>query len=73
MKKKKLKILILQCFDFPNGQSNRSHIYADELQKKNHEITYLTNKYNHLDFKKKINCLKILNIFLLIIIKKVKF
>lgn len=49
MKKKKLKILVLQCFDFPNGQSNRSYLFADKLQKLGHEITYLTNQYNHLD------------------------
>lgn len=44
-----MKILITQCFDKPNGQSNRSYLFANELQKLGHDVTYYTNKYNHLD------------------------
>lgn len=44
-----MKILIIQCFDKPGGQSDRSYLFADKLQKLGHEITYLTNQYNHLD------------------------
>ncbi len=44
-----MKILIIQCFDKPGGRSNRSYLFADKLQKLGHEITYLTNKYNHLE------------------------
>lgn len=49
-----MKILILQCFDKPGGQSNRSYLFANQLQKLGHEITYYTNRYNHLDKQKKI-------------------
>ena len=45
-----MKILITQCFDKPNGQSNRSYLFANELQKLGHDVTYYTNKYNHLEF-----------------------
>ena len=48
-----MKILIIQCFDKPGGQSNRSYLFANELQKFGHHITYYTNKYNHLDNEKK--------------------
>tara|TARA_B100000900_G_C20527318_1_gene694759 strand:- start:18 stop:1190 length:1173 start_codon:yes stop_codon:yes gene_type:complete len=44
-----MKILIIQCFDKPGGQSNRSYLFADELQKLGHDVTYYTNKFNHLD------------------------
>ena len=51
-----MKILITQCFDFPEGQSNRSYLFAQELSKIGHNVTFFTNRYNHLDsYKKKIN------------------
>jgi len=53
-----MKILIIQCFDKPNGQSNRSYLFANELQKLGHDVTFYTNKYNHLErdnkFKKNL-------------------
>ena len=48
-----MKILIIQCFDKPGGQSNRSYLFADKLQQLGHDVTYFTNKYNHLDDKNK--------------------
>lgn len=44
-----MNILVVQCFDSPRGQSNRSYIFARELNKIGHELTYYTNSYNHLD------------------------
>ena len=44
-----MKILITQCVDFPEGQSNRSYLFAKELSKIGHNVTFFTNRYNHLD------------------------
>ena len=49
-----MKILITQCFDKPNGQSNRSYLFANELQKLGHDVTYYTKKYNNLDGDNKL-------------------
>ena len=48
-----MKILFVTCFDSPGGQSNRSYLYAKELDKIGHKITYFTNRYNHLDDHKR--------------------
>ena len=48
-----MKILFVTCFDSPGGQSNRSYLFAKELDKIGHNITYFTNKYNHLDDHKR--------------------
>ena len=48
-----MKILFVTCFDSPAGQSNRSYLFAKELDKIGHNITYFTNKYNHLDDHKR--------------------
>ena len=48
-----MKILFVTCFDSPDGQSNRSYLFAKELDKIGHNITYFTNKYNHLDDHKR--------------------
>jgi hypothetical protein len=44
-----MKILFIQCFDSPGGQSNRSYLYAKELSKIGHNVSFFTNRYNHLD------------------------
>lgn len=44
-----MRILVIQCFDAPGGQSNRSYLFAEELSKIGHNVTYFTNRYNHLD------------------------
>lgn len=48
-----MKLLYISCFDRPGGQSNRSYLFAEELNKIGHNVTYFTNKYNHLDDHKK--------------------
>lgn len=48
-----MKILFVTCFDSPGGQSNRSYVFAKELDKIGHNITYFTNRYNHLDDHKR--------------------
>ena len=44
-----MKLLFISCFDKPGGQSNRSYLFAKELDKIGHKVTYFTNKFNHLD------------------------
>lgn len=48
-----MKIIFIQCFDSPYGHSNRSYLFAKALDKINYEVTYYTNKYNHLGSHKK--------------------
>ena len=47
-----MKILFIQCFDKPGGQSNRSYLFAQELTNLGYQVTYFTNRYNHLDIHK---------------------
>tara|TARA_B100001094_G_C18145843_1_gene780638 strand:+ start:59 stop:1231 length:1173 start_codon:yes stop_codon:yes gene_type:complete len=44
-----LKILFIQCFDKPGGQSNRSYLFAKKLDKIGRDVHFFTNRYNHLD------------------------
>ena len=57
-----MKILFVTCFDSPGGQSNRSYLFAKEFNKIGHNVTYFTNRYNHLDdHKRSIRDLKLDN------------
>ena len=57
-----MKILFVTCFDSPGGQSNRSYLFAKEFYKIGHNVTYFTNRYNHLDdHKRSIRDLKLDN------------
>lgn len=49
----KLRILYIQCFDAPGGQSNRTYLFAEQLDKLGHNVSFFTNRYNHLDDNKK--------------------
>ena len=44
-----MKILFIQCFDKPGGQSNRSYLFAKKLDKIGRDVYFFTNRYNHLD------------------------
>ena len=57
-----MKILFVTCYDSPGGQSNRSYLFAKEFYKIGHNVTYFTNRYNHLDdHKRSIRDLKLDN------------
>ena len=48
-----MKILYIQCFDSPGGQSNRTYLFAEQLSEMGHDVSFFTNRYNHLDDHKK--------------------
>ena len=50
-----MKILFIQCFDSPEGQSNRSYQFAKALDRIGYDVSFFTNRYNHLDGDKKIS------------------
>lgn len=42
-----MKILYVSAYDAPRGQSARTYFFAKELAKRGHDVTFITNGFNH--------------------------
>ena len=50
-----MNILYISAYDAPRGQSARTYLFAKELVEMGHDVTFVTNGFNHFSRKEYLN------------------